>query len=75
MPYGNVYRLRHADKNLAISGGTDILRAVYGKEMDEKGQIEYIAGDGVMMFFSWNKNGLVSSEAIHQYGSATLVEF
>ena len=72
VPYGNVYRLQHADKNLAISGGPDILRAVYGKEMDEKGQIENIAGDGFMMFVSWDKNGLVSSEASHQYGSATL---
>jgi penicillin amidase/acyl-homoserine-lactone acylase len=72
--YGDVYRLMHSDKNLAISGGPDILRAVYGKDMDDKGQIENIAGDGFMMFVSWDENGLVSSEASHQYGSATLDE-
>jgi acyl-homoserine-lactone acylase len=72
VPYGEVYRLIHGDKNLAISGGPDILRAVYGKGMDENGEIENIAGDGFMMFVSWDKNGLVSSEASHQYGSATL---
>lgn len=71
VPYGDVFRLKRGDKNLAISGGPDILRAVYGNEMDSKGQIENIAGDGFMMFVSWDKNGLVSSEAIHQYGAAT----
>ncbi len=72
VPYGDVYRLKRGDKNLAISGGPDILRAIYGKEMDNKGQIENIAGDGFMMFVSWDKNGVVRSEAIHQYGSATM---
>ncbi|MDT0594928.1 penicillin acylase family protein [Glaciecola petra] len=71
VPYGEVFRLKRGNKNLAMSGGPDILRAVYGQEMDENGQIENIAGDGFMMFVSWDKNGLVSSEAIHQYGAAT----
>ncbi len=74
VPYGDVYRLIHGDKNLAISGGPDILRAVYGKQMDDNGHIKNIAGDGFMMFVAWDKNGLVSSEASHQYGSATLGE-
>jgi acyl-homoserine-lactone acylase len=71
VPYGDVYRLQHGEKNLPISGGPDILRAVYGREMDNHGQIQNIAGDGFMMFVSWDKNGVVESEAIHQYGSAT----
>jgi acyl-homoserine-lactone acylase len=71
VPYGDVYRLQHGEKNLPISGGPDILRAVYGREMDNKGQIQNVAGDGFMMFVSWDKNGVVESEAIHQYGSAT----
>jgi acyl-homoserine-lactone acylase len=71
VPYGEVYRLQHGEKNLPISGGPDILRAVYGLEMDTNGQIENIAGDGFMMFVSWDENGVVESEAIHQYGSAT----
>jgi penicillin amidase/acyl-homoserine-lactone acylase len=72
VPYGDVFRLKRGERNLPISGGPDILRAVYGQEMDDSGQIENIAGDGFMMFVSWDKDGLVSSEAIHQYGSATL---
>jgi len=69
--YGDVYRLKRGEKNLPMSGGPDILRAVYGQEMDQNGQIENIAGDGFMMFVSWDENGVVQSEAIHQYGSAT----
>ncbi len=72
VPFGNVMRLIHGDQNLAISGGPDILRAVYGKEINEQGQTENIAGDGFMMFVAWDEDGLVSSEAGHQYGSATL---
>ncbi len=69
--YGDVYRLKRGNKNLPISGGPDILRAVYGSEFDAQGQIENVAGDGFMMFVSWDKKGLVSSYASHQYGSAT----
>ena len=72
VPYGQVFRLKQGTKNLPISGGPDILRAVYGGEFNSQGQIENIAGDGFMMFVAWDKNGLVNSEAIHQYGSATL---
>ena len=70
--YGDVFRLIHGDKNLAISGAPDTLRAVYGKDLNAQGQAENKAGDGFMMFVSWDKNGLVYSEAAHQYGSATL---
>ena len=72
VPYGDVMRLIRGDTNFAISGGPDVLRAVYGKELNDSGQAENKAGDGFMMFVSWDKSGLVHSEAIHQFGSATL---
>ncbi len=72
VPYGDVMRLIHGDKNLRISGGPDTLRAVYGKEMNDEGHAENKAGDGFLMFVSWDRDGLVSSDAVHQYGSATL---
>jgi penicillin amidase/acyl-homoserine-lactone acylase len=74
VPHGEVFRLKQGNKNLAVSGGPDVLRAMYGNEMDENGQIEIIAGDGFMMFVAWDKNGVVHSQAVHQYGSATLDE-
>ena len=49
-------------------------KKIYGGDADEQGQIKNIAGDGFMMFVAWDKNGLLSSEASHQYGSATLDE-
>jgi len=72
VPYGDVMRLIRGDTNLAISGGPDVLRAVYGKELNDQGQSENKAGDGFLMFVSWDENGLIHSEAIHQFGSATL---
>ena len=74
VPYGDVMRLIHGDKNLAISGGPDTMRAVYGKELNQDGQAMNKAGDGFLMFVSWDRDGLVSSDAIHQFGSATLDE-
>ena len=74
VPYGEVVRLIHGDKNLAISGGPDTMRAVYGKELNDDGQAMNKAGDGFLMFVSWDRDGLVASDAIHQFGSATLDE-
>lgn len=74
VPHGDVFRLKQGNKNLAVSGGPDILRAMYGGEMDENGQIEITAGDGFMMFIAWDKDGIAHSYAAHQYGSATLDE-
>ncbi|WP_396588546.1 penicillin acylase family protein [Bermanella sp. R86510] len=69
--YGDVVLLIRGDKNLAVSGGPDILRAIYTHPANESGHMEARAGDGFMMFVEWNKQGLVSSEAIHQFGAAT----
>ncbi len=70
--YGDVMRIIHGDKNLPISGGPDTMRAVYGQTLNDEGQAMNIAGDGFMMFVAWGPEGLVASDAIHQFGSATL---
>ena len=56
----------------ALSGGPDVLRAVYGRGLEEDGYLTAAGGDGLFMFVSWDKNGKQSIETIHQYGSATL---
>jgi len=71
VPYGKVVRLMHGDKNLPISGGPDTLRAVYGELLNDEGQAMNKAGDGFLMFVSWDSDGLATSDAIHQFGSAT----
>ncbi len=69
--YGRISRLERGTKSLPIAGGPDVLRAVYPGVMTEEGTRADQAGDGFTMVVSWDDNGLVSSEAIHQYGAAT----
>jgi penicillin amidase/acyl-homoserine-lactone acylase len=69
--WGQVNRIRRGKLDLAIDGGPDIYRAVYGlREPDETLTAE--GGDTFIMFVTWDKNGQLSSQSIHQFGSATL---
>lgn len=73
--WGTVNRIKRGDLNLPIGGGPQILRAVYGgSELDENGTLTAVAGDTFVMMVEWDKDGTVSSESIHQFGSATLDE-
>ena len=69
--WGEVNRLRRGTVDLAIDGGPDTYRAVYGdKQLD--GTLTAMAGDTLIMFVSWDKSGRLTSESIHQFGSATM---
>jgi acyl-homoserine-lactone acylase len=69
--WGQVNRFRRGSVNLPIDGGPDTYRAVYGTpEMD--GTLTAVDGDTFIMFVTWDKDGRLSSESIHQFGSATL---
>jgi acyl-homoserine-lactone acylase len=69
--WGQVNRIRRGKLNLAIDGGPDTYRAVYGSAQAD-GTLTAEAGDTFIMFVSWDKAGMLSSESIHQFGSATL---
>jgi len=69
--WGQVNRLRRGRLSLAIDGGPDIFRGVYG-EMQTDGTLTAMAGDTLVMFVAWDKTGKLTSESIHQFGSATL---
>lgn len=69
--WGEVNRLRRGKVNLAIDGGPDIYRAVYGLKQPD-GRLTAAGGDTFIMFVTWDKTGQLSSESIHQFGSATL---
>jgi acyl-homoserine-lactone acylase len=71
--WGQVDRLRRGKLDLPIDGGPDIYRAVYGVPQDD-GTLTAIDGDTLIMFVTWDKNGKLSSQSIHQFGSATLDE-
>ena len=69
--WGQVNRLRRGTLDLAIDGGPDILRGVYGQKQPD-GTLTAVAGDTFIMFVTWDKAGTLTSESIHQFGSATL---
>jgi penicillin amidase/acyl-homoserine-lactone acylase len=69
--WGQVNRFRRGHYDLPIDGGPDVYRAVYGKEQPD-GTLTAVDGDTFIMFVTWDKNGKLSSQSIHQFGSATL---
>lgn len=70
--YGEVVRHQRGDKSWPLDGGPDTLRAVYTEEDPVSGQLYNVAGDSYIMFVEWDRDGNVSSRAIHNFGSATL---
>ncbi|HEY2068228.1 MAG TPA: acylase [Rhizomicrobium sp.] len=69
--WGQVNRFRRGRYDLPIDGGPDVYRAVYGKPQDD-GTLTAVDGDTFIMFVTWDKTGKLSSQSIHQFGSATL---
>ena len=70
--WGQIQRLVRGKVNISLSGGPDILRAIY--TVDEGKYKKAIAGDCYFQIVEWSPNGQVSSKSIHQYGSSTLDE-
>jgi acyl-homoserine-lactone acylase len=70
--WGDINRHVRGDLNLPIAGGPDILRAVYGSGLDDDGFLTNVAGDGLYYLVSWDADGELSVQGVHQYGSATL---
>jgi penicillin amidase/acyl-homoserine-lactone acylase len=62
--WGEVNRLRRGTVNLAIDGGPDTYRAVYGEQQPD-GTLTAMAGDTLILFVSWDKSGQLTSESIH----------
>ena len=69
--WGQVNRIIRGKVDLPIDGGPDTYRAVYGEPMPD-GRLKAAGGDTLIMFVTWDRGGVLSSESIHQFGSATL---
>ncbi|MGD0189613.1 MAG: acylase [Rhizomicrobium sp.] len=69
--WGQVNRIRRGTLDLPIDGGPDTFRAVYGEPQPD-GTLTASGGDTFIMFVTWDRNGMLSSQSIHQFGSATL---
>jgi acyl-homoserine lactone acylase PvdQ len=68
--WSEVNRLVRGDLDIGIGGGPDLLHAVYGESID--GRFEGIAGDAYVLFVVFHSDGSITSEGIHQFGSAVL---
>lgn len=71
--WGDVNRLRRGDVDLPVDGGPDTLRAIYGS-LEADGTLTARGGDTLIMFVEWDRQGRLTSESIHQFGTATLDE-
>ena len=69
--WGKVNRFRRGTMDVPIDGGPDTYRAVYGLPQPD-GTLTAVDGDTLIMFVTWDKAGKLSSQSIHQFGSATL---
>jgi acyl-homoserine-lactone acylase len=69
--WGEVNRIRRGKLDLAIDGGPDTYRAVYGEPQPD-GTLTAVGGDTFIMFVTWDRSGKLFSQSIHQFGSATL---
>jgi acyl-homoserine-lactone acylase len=69
--WGQLNRFRRGNLDVPIDGGPDVYRAVYGLPQND-GTLTAVDGDTLIMFVTWDRNGNLSSQSIHQFGSATL---
>ena len=68
--WGDVNRMIRGNLNLGLGGGPDIMHSIYGN-LKSNGALEAFAGDSYILFITWDNEGNVSSNSVHQYGSAT----
>ncbi len=70
VPWQEVNRLIRGNVDVGLGGGPDVNHAIYG-ELQEDGRFRGIAGDSYIMLVQWDADGRLTSQSIHQYGSAT----
>ena len=72
--WGEVNRLVRGDVDVPLSGGPDILRAIYPVAIREDGRLHANAGDTWIALIEWDEAGNQTADVIHQFGAATLDE-
>ncbi|MGB1250155.1 MAG: penicillin acylase family protein [Candidatus Promineifilaceae bacterium] len=71
--WAQLNRVRRGYTDMGIGGSPDVAHAVYGV-LGGDGRFDGVAGDSFVQLVRWDANGVVHSESIHQFGSATLDE-
>ena len=67
---GQLQILKRGNLTFPLDGGPDILRAIYSKMENNRKVATH--GDCYFQMVDWDKEGNLTAESIHQYGSATL---
>ncbi|MBT6112585.1 MAG: acylase, partial [Candidatus Marinimicrobia bacterium] len=73
VPLGDVQRLERGNISYPLSGGPDIVRAIYSKW--EKNKLIAFSGDCYFQMVEWDREGNVSAESITSFGTATQDSF
>ncbi len=69
--WGQVNRIRRGKVDMPIDGMADTYRSVWGIPQKD-GTLTADGGDTLIMFVTWDRDGVLHSDSIHQFGSATL---
>ncbi len=69
-PWEERNRLLRGTADLPLGGGPDVLRAIYGLPEDD-GRLKAVAGDGLIVYTAWDKNGKQSGGMVHNFGAAS----
>lgn len=69
VPWGDLNRLIHGPADLPLSGGPDVLRAIYGAPQPD-GRLMGINGDSYVLLVTWDAQGQVRGWAVQPFGSA-----
>jgi len=70
VPWRDVNLLIRGKKKWPLQGGPDTLRCVMGFWDETENCFKAMTGDTYVLLVRWDKAGNVSSESIHQFGSA-----
>ncbi len=70
VPWEQVNIMHRGEHRFGLGGGPDILFAVYGRPQPD-GTLKGEAGDSYILMPEWDAQGKLSSQSLHQYGSAT----
>ncbi len=73
-PWASVNRLVRGELDLPVSGGPDVLRAIYSYGYSEDETPKATHGDTWMALVEWSAEGKLKAEVMHQFGSATMDE-
>lgn len=69
--WGEINRLNRGQRSLPVSGGADVLRAIYPDDDTDSGKLNAAGGDTWMALVEWDADGNLQADLAHQFGSAT----